>query len=101
LPLTIEEWAAVCKRVKIVEEQYLSREHEKDSAMERIITPTTTMMMMTRQILRSVATILMIYKELVHCPVTASNTGMLESNYKWGEVKAIEVWQQYSEGAVK
>jgi hypothetical protein len=35
--VTIEEWAAVCKRVKVVEEQYLSREHEMDSAMERII----------------------------------------------------------------
>jgi hypothetical protein len=35
--VTIEEWAAVCKRVKVLEEQYLSREHDMDSAMERII----------------------------------------------------------------
>jgi transposase len=35
--VTMEEWAAVCRHVKVVEEEYLSREHEMDSAMERII----------------------------------------------------------------
>jgi hypothetical protein len=35
--VTIEEWAAVCRQVKVVEEDDMSREHEKDSVMERII----------------------------------------------------------------
>jgi hypothetical protein len=35
--VTMEEWAAVCRHVTVVEEEYLSREHEMDSAMERII----------------------------------------------------------------
>ena len=34
--VTMEEWTAVCRHVKAVEE-YLSREHEMDSVMERII----------------------------------------------------------------
>jgi len=33
----MEEWAAVCRLVKVVEEEYMSREHEMDSVMERII----------------------------------------------------------------
>ena len=33
----MEEWAAVCRHVKAVEEEYMSREHEMDSVMERII----------------------------------------------------------------
>ena len=35
--VTMEEWAAVCRHVKAVEEEYMSREHEMDSLMERII----------------------------------------------------------------
>jgi hypothetical protein len=35
--MTEEEWAAVCRHVTAVEEQYMSREHEIDSAMNRII----------------------------------------------------------------
>ena len=34
--VTMEEWAAVCRHVKAVEE-YMSREHEMDSVMEKII----------------------------------------------------------------
>ena len=34
--VTMEEWAAVCRHVKAVEEEYMSREHEMD-VMERII----------------------------------------------------------------
>jgi hypothetical protein len=33
----MEEWAAVCRHVKALEEEYMSREHEMDSVMERII----------------------------------------------------------------
>jgi hypothetical protein len=35
--VTMEEWAAVCRHDKGVEEEYMSREHEMDSVMERII----------------------------------------------------------------
>ena len=35
--VTMEEWAAVGRLPKTVEEQYMSREHEMDSIMERII----------------------------------------------------------------
>jgi hypothetical protein len=35
--VTTEQWAAVCRHVKAVEEEYMSREHEMDSVMERII----------------------------------------------------------------
>jgi hypothetical protein len=35
--VTMEEWAAVCRHVKAVEEEYMSREHERDSIMERIV----------------------------------------------------------------
>jgi len=35
--VTLEEWTAVCRHVKAVEEEYLSREHEMDSVMQRII----------------------------------------------------------------
>ena len=35
--VTMEEWAAVCRHVKAVEEEYMSREHEMDSVMERIL----------------------------------------------------------------
>jgi hypothetical protein len=35
--VTMEEWAAVCRHVKAVKEEYMSREHEMDSVMERII----------------------------------------------------------------
>jgi len=31
------EWAAVCRQIKAVEEEYMSREHKMDSVMERII----------------------------------------------------------------
>jgi hypothetical protein len=33
----MEEWAAVCRQVKAVEEDDMIREHEMDSVMERII----------------------------------------------------------------
>jgi len=35
--VAMEEWAAVCRHVKAVEEEYMNREHEMDSVMERII----------------------------------------------------------------
>ena len=35
--VTMEEWAAVCRHVKAVEEEYTRREHEMDSVMERTI----------------------------------------------------------------
>jgi len=35
--VTMEEWAAVCRHVKAVEEECMSKEHEMDSFMERII----------------------------------------------------------------
>jgi hypothetical protein len=35
--VTTEEWVAVCRHVKAVEEDYMSREHEMDSVMEGII----------------------------------------------------------------
>jgi len=35
--VTPKEWAAVCRCVKAVEEEYMSREHEMDNIMERII----------------------------------------------------------------
>jgi hypothetical protein len=35
--ITLEEWAAVCRHVKAVEEEYMSTEHEMDSLMERIL----------------------------------------------------------------
>jgi len=34
--VTMEEWAAVCRHAKTMEEDYMSREHEMDSVMERI-----------------------------------------------------------------
>ena len=37
MPLTMEEWAAVCRHFKAVEDEYMSTEHEMDSVMERII----------------------------------------------------------------
>jgi hypothetical protein len=33
----MEEWVADCRHVTAVEEEYMSREHEMDSVMERII----------------------------------------------------------------
>jgi hypothetical protein len=33
----MKEWAAVCRHVKAVEKEYMSREQEMDSVMERII----------------------------------------------------------------
>ena len=33
----MEEWAAVCRHVKAVEEEYMSREREMDSVMGRTI----------------------------------------------------------------
>jgi hypothetical protein len=34
----MEEWAAICRHVKALDEQeYMSREHEMDSATERVI----------------------------------------------------------------
>jgi len=35
--VTMEEWTAVCRHVKVVEEEYMSSEHEMDNIMERII----------------------------------------------------------------
>ena len=35
--VTMEEWAAVCRHVKAVEQEYTSRKHEMDSPMEKII----------------------------------------------------------------
>ena len=35
--VTVVEWVAVCKHVKAVEEEYMSREHEMECVMERII----------------------------------------------------------------
>jgi len=32
----MDEWAAVCRRVRGAEEKYMSREHKMDSVMERI-----------------------------------------------------------------
>jgi len=37
----MEEWAAVCRHVKVVEEEYMSSEHKMDSIMERIIINTS------------------------------------------------------------
>ena len=34
--VTTEEWAAVCRHVQTVEEEYMSRKHEMDSVMEKI-----------------------------------------------------------------
>ena len=34
--MTIDEWAAVRRRVRAVEEEYMSREHKMDSVMEKI-----------------------------------------------------------------
>jgi hypothetical protein len=53
--VTMGEWAAVCRHVKAVEEEYMSREHEMDSVMERIITP-MMMIMITCQNLQLVVT---------------------------------------------
>jgi len=36
--VTVEGWAAVGRHVEAVEEEYMSRDHEMDSVMERIIT---------------------------------------------------------------
>jgi len=33
----MKEWAAVCRHIKDVKEEYMSREYEMDSVMERII----------------------------------------------------------------
>ena len=33
----MEEWAAVCRHAKAMEEEHMSREHEMDSVKERII----------------------------------------------------------------
>jgi hypothetical protein len=46
----------------------MSREHEMDSVMERIITP--MMIMMTSQNLQFVASLMMIYQELVNLETT-------------------------------
>jgi len=35
--MTMEEWATVCRHVKAVGEEYMSRDHEMGSIMERII----------------------------------------------------------------
>jgi hypothetical protein len=34
--VTMEDWAAVCRQVKAVEEGYMNRDHEMDSVTERI-----------------------------------------------------------------
>ena len=33
----MEQWAAVCRYLKAVEEEYMSREHEMYSVMEKIV----------------------------------------------------------------
>jgi hypothetical protein len=74
----------------------MSRDHEMDKVMERIIwTPT----MMTRQNLQLIATIMMIYKELVHSSVTASNTGKkwthcVNRPFCFNPCKESVVWKQ-------
>jgi dipeptidase len=35
--VTEKEWAAVCRHVKAVEEEYMNKQHKIDGAMERII----------------------------------------------------------------
>ena len=73
--VTTVERAAVCRHVRVVEGEYLSREHGMDSGMGRIIiTPKMMMMMtmMTCQNLQLVVTIMMIYKELVQSSLTNS-----------------------------
>ena len=35
--VTMEEWAAICRHVEAVEEEYMSRDHEMNNVMERII----------------------------------------------------------------
>jgi hypothetical protein len=35
--VSMEEWAAVCRHVEAVEEEYVNRQQEMDSVMERII----------------------------------------------------------------
>jgi hypothetical protein len=35
--VTMEEWAAVCRHVEAEEEENMSRDHEMDKVMERII----------------------------------------------------------------
>jgi hypothetical protein len=34
---TVEGWAAVCRHVKVMKEECMSREHEMDSVVERIM----------------------------------------------------------------
>jgi hypothetical protein len=33
--VTMEKWAAVCRYVRAVEEEYMSREHEMDSVTKK------------------------------------------------------------------
>ena len=70
----MEEWAAVCRHVKAVEEDYMSREHEMDSVIERIIinADDDDDDNDETQNLQLVVTIMMIYKELFQSSVTAS-----------------------------
>ena len=72
----MEERAAVCRHVRVVGGEYLSREHGMDSDMGRIIITSMMMMvmmtMMTCQNLQLVVTIMMIYKELVQSSLTTS-----------------------------
>ena len=72
--VTMEERAAVCRHVRAVGKEYLSREHGMDSIMGRIIiTPMMMMMtMITCQNLQLVVTIMMIYKEFVQSSLTTS-----------------------------
>ena len=75
--VTREGRAAVCRNVRAVEGEYMSREHGMDSVMGRIIITPMMMMimmmtMMTCQNLQLVVTIIMIYKELVQSSLTTS-----------------------------
>jgi hypothetical protein len=73
--VTMEGRAAVCRHVRAVGKEYMSREYGMDSVMRRIIiTPMMMLMMtmMTCQNLQLVVTIMMIYKELVQSSLTTS-----------------------------
>jgi len=72
--VTMEGRAAVCRHVRAVGKEYLSREHGMDSVMGRIIITPMMMMMMTMicQNLQLVVTKIMIYKELVQSSLTTS-----------------------------
>jgi len=74
--VTMEARAAVCRHVRAVEEEYMSREHEMDSVMERTIINANgddddDDDNDDSQNLQLVVTIMMIYKELVQSSLTS------------------------------